>query len=83
MKKLIEKFKSLPLPLRWMIAVLILWAYPFLYSASIGAHGWHDLNTLSKVLMIISVFPFSYIFWLFGIKPVINTVKRIIKKRKK
>ena len=79
MKKLIEKFKSAPLPLKWMALVLILWLYPFIYAYSIGASGWFDLNVLSKILMGFSIFPIVMFLWLFGIKPIINTITKINK----
>ena len=69
MKNLIEKFKSLPIPLRLMVLIVLLWAYPFIYSGIIGAHGWYDLNIISQILLGISAVPFSIIVWLFGIKP--------------
>ena len=69
MKNLIEKFKSLPIPLRLMILVVLLWAYPFVYSGIIGAHGWYDLNLISQILLGISAVPFLVVVWLFGIKP--------------
>ena len=83
MKKLIEKFKSLPLPLRIFISIGILWAYPFIHAYSIGAYGWYDMNTWSKILMAISAFPIGYLLGYFVIIPILNTIKRIFKKRRK
>lgn len=83
MKNLIEKFKSLPIPLRLMIIIGLLWAYPFIYAGSIGAKGWYDLNILAIILMGLSILPFGYLVWLFGIKPLkvwlFDSLRRILK----
>ena len=51
MKKLIDKIKSLPLPVNLIGVAIILWAYPFIEAAMIGATGWYDIPIHSLILL--------------------------------
>lgn len=82
MKKLIKKFKDQPLPIKILASIFILWVYPFIYSMMVGAGGWYDLDTLSLVLMGISIIPFAYMTWQFGIKVIIYWIGALFKKKR-
>jgi len=87
MKKLIDKIKSLPLPVNLIGVTIILWAYPFIEAAMIGATGWGNIPIHSLILLGIGGLFFLYAAIIFffipvgrwigmGVKWVINRFKK-------
>ena len=87
MKKLIEKFKKLPLLKKLLFGNIFLWLYPFIESMIVGASGFADLSIFAIVLLSIGGVIFAYLFikglvipvgyWIYlGGKWVINLFKK-------
>ena len=70
MKKLIERFKSQPLPIKLIQGAIILWAYPFIEAAVIGVTDWGDVPIHSLTLLGIGGLIFFFLFIRFFIMPV-------------
>lgn len=70
MKKLIEKFKSKPLPIKLLAGTALFWIYPFVEAAINGATGWYDIPIHSLILLGIGGLIFLFLFIRFFIMPV-------------
>jgi hypothetical protein len=87
MKKLIEKFKKLPLKKKLFFSTMLLVIYPFVEAFINGATGWYDIPIHSLVLLGIAGLLFAYLiitglvipvgYWIYlGGKWVINLFKK-------
>ena len=70
MKKLIEKFKSQPLPIKLIGGSMLLWAEPFIESMVVGAGGFSDLSIVALILLGLGGLIFLFLFVKFFIMPV-------------
>lgn len=87
MKKLIEKFKSQPPPLKYGAIIGLLWLIPFVESIIVGYGGWYDLPIHTLILLGVGCLIFAIAFIKFFVIPVIywigNGIKWVIKRFKK
>jgi hypothetical protein len=86
MKKLINKFKSQPLPVKLLAISFLAWGYPLIETMVYGATGWSDLSTVAIILTSIGMIPIGYMFIFFFLLPVGGWILwklGIIKKKKK
>lgn len=85
MKKLINKFKNQPLPIKLIAGMFLSWLYPFIEGMIIGATGWSDLSIFAIILISIGMIPLAYMFIFFFLIPIggwILSKLGIIKKKK-
>lgn len=70
MKKLIDKFNSLWLPVKLMIIIAVSWVIPFVESAVIGATDYGDLSIFSLILLGIGLLVFTYMAYIWFFRPI-------------
>ena len=70
MKKLIEKFKSQPLPVKGIALSILLWAEPFIEAMIVGAGGFVDLSIVALILLGLGGLIFLFLLVKFFIMPV-------------
>jgi hypothetical protein len=70
MKKLVEKFKSQPLPIKLGAMIGLLWIIPFIESIFFEYGGWYDLPIHDLILVGLGCLIFAFGFIKFFVIPV-------------
>lgn len=81
MKKLIENFKSLNLPLKVLVIVGLLWTVPFMESMIFGYQGWYDLPIHTIILIVLGSMGFAFLFFKLFIIPIGGWIINLFKKK--
>jgi hypothetical protein len=70
MKKLINKLKNQPIPVKLLIITGLTWIYPFIEGIIYDVRGWNDLSIVASILCVIGMIPLAYAFIFLFLVPI-------------